>query len=102
LERLGGPLFKEDARWHISFIKPCLGSFMLKISDGLLQKRATDMLMLHVPQVMSELGRTAFSFSAPDSSKNLLQQIKINTFISSTQFRNIILNLPNSTFNCFN
>ena len=109
-EKVGWSSLKErrDAHWHIFIYKALTGKLprylteMLQISDGLYQTRSTDMLMLYVPQARSELGKTAFSLSAPDSWNNLQQQIKLNTFISFNQFKQTILNLPNSTCNCFN
>lgn len=54
---------------------------MLHLSDGLYQNRSTVRLMLYVPQVWSELGRTAFDFSASGSLNTIQHIIKINTLI---------------------
>lgn len=54
---------------------------MLHLSDGLYQNRSTVWLMLYVPQVWSELGRTAFDFSASGSLNTIQHIIKINTLI---------------------
>ena len=88
-EKVGWSSLKErrDAHWHIFIYKALTGKLppylteMLLISDGLYQTRSTDMLMLYVPYARSELGKTAFSHSAPDS-WNSQHTIKINTLIT--------------------
>ena len=73
--KVGWSSLKEmrDAHWHIFICKALTGKLphylttLLQISDGLYQTRSTDMLMLYVPYARFELGKTAFSFSVPDS-----------------------------------
>ncbi len=57
------------------------------------------MFLLHVTQVRSELRKTTFNFSAPDSWNKIQQQIKINILLTFNQFRHVISNLPNTTCN---
>ena len=75
----GSLLERRNYHWHLFIYKGLVGklppyiSSMLCEKPSYIQTRSSDWLVLKVPFANSELGKTAFSVSAPDS-WNLLQQ----------------------------
>ena len=62
-------------------IKPLLEHYhteLLCYLEEHYQTRSAYWLLLHVPQALSELGKTALSFSAPDAWNELQRFLKIN------------------------
>lgn len=63
---------RRDTHWYLFIYKALVGkslnylSDLLCHSDSLYQTCSSDWLMLHVPRVRSELGKTVSNFSVPD------------------------------------
>ncbi len=87
----------QITRLSLSFIhKSLIGhsppyiTSMLDWTTGPYQTRSTNCLMLQVPRVYSELGKSAFSFCAPNTWNYLQHILRIDTLTTPGQFKTMM------------
>lgn len=108
-DKVGWPSLadRRNTHWYMFIFKAIIGklpSYITMLLDwnyGPYLTRSTDWLRLKVPRVQTELGKSAFCFSAPAAWNDLQLTLKIDSFISHGQFRNLIAGLPATVCNCF-
>ena len=99
---------RRDLHLHLFTYKAIIGMLPLYVSSLLTwpasshHTRSNDWLTLHVPRVYTELGRSAFSFSAPSAWNSLQSTLKMNSLVSFGHFKSMIVNLLSSVCTCFN
>ena len=99
---------RRNYHWYLFIYKALIGkqppyiSSMLHVRPSHIQTRSSDWLVLNVPFAKTELWKTAFSISAPDSWNLLQQDFKLNTLASIGHFRNLLNNRELPVCSCFN
>ncbi|KAJ8245109.1 hypothetical protein GJAV_G00275360 [Gymnothorax javanicus] len=97
----------RNRHWLLFILKALLGKLLPNISMLLTQyenpypTRSNDWLMLEVPCARTELGKTAFQFSAPYSWNLLQSTLKLVSLPSFNQFKAKIRDLLVSSCVCF-
>ena len=84
----------------MSELPPYISSLLL-LQSHVHHTRSSNHLQLRVPNVRSELGKTAFSFDAPRTWNSAQQALGLSSLISYGQFKALISNLPSPVCNCF-
>ena len=98
---------RRNKHWYQFIFKAIDGklppyiTLLLQWKNRVRQTRSSNWLTLEVPPVQTELGKSAFSFDAPNTWNTLQLTLKISAPISYGQFNNRLLNLPTPVCNCF-
>ena len=80
---------------------PYLTSLLSWASGGPYQTRSSNHLLLKVPRVHSELGKSAFVYHAPAMFNFLQQTLNLSSLISPGQFKSVISNCFITECKCF-
>lgn len=63
--------------------------------------RSSRYILYDVPQIKTEFGKTAFSYSAPTSWNELQNQLKLEVFISHIEFKSYLNQIYHHVCDCF-
>lgn len=97
---------RRKQHWYMFIFKAIDGTLPLYLNTLLdwnpitYRTRSSQWLTLKVPNVNTELGKTAFCFSAPTTWNDLQLQLKICSPIPYGHFKSLIAELPPSVCNC--
>jgi len=92
---------------YLFIAKALLGKLPSYISNLLIyhtntyQTRSGSHLRLKVPSVLSEFGKSAFSFYAPWSWNDLQNVLNLDALPTLTSFKRLFLNVLKDNCNCF-
>ena len=98
---------RRQQHWYIFIYKAILGKFplylcnLLSVCSGTYQLRSSKWLLFNVPRVITELGKTAFSYLAPWGWNNLQKELKLETLMSLNEFKTTIKSVVMETCSCF-
>ncbi len=108
--KVGRPSLAQRRDTHLYFFiykvptgrsPPYLTSLLTWASEGPYQTRSTNRLLLKVPRVHSELGKSAFVYHAPTMFNYLQQTLNLSSLISPGQFKSVISNCFIREWKCF-
>lgn len=97
----------RQQHWYIFIYKAILGKppaylcTLLCVSCGSHQLRSSRWLHLNVPRILTDLGKTAFSYHAPWTWSNLQKDLRLETLTPINEFKGIIKNVVTETCACF-
>lgn len=108
-DTIGWPSLTERRfrHWILFIYKAILGklpsyiSSLLNWHSSMHHTRSSSQLLLSVPSVRTELGKSAFCFDAPRSWNLIQRTFNLESLISFNQFKILITNLPNPVCNCY-
>ena len=108
-DRVGWPSLNDrrNKHWYLFIFKAIDGTLPLYLKSLLdwkpvtYETRSSDWLMLKIPTMNTELGKTAFCFNAANTWNELQLKFKIDSPITYGTFKSLIADLPATVCNCF-
>ena len=98
---------RRDHHWFVFIYKALLNkappyiSSLLQSNSSTHRTRSQNHIPLLVPRANTDLGKTAFGFSAPFTWNQLQSILKMDSMISLSQFKNLLSNLIVWNCHCF-
>ena len=75
--------------------------YLLQPSTSTYNTRSASHILLKVPKAHTSLGRSSFQFAAASDWNKLQQTLKLDSFISISSFKDLIMDILTDSFGCF-